>query len=163
MVWGAKILCKIPYGETLTYGEIAKILAKKKGLARMSAQAVGSAVGHNNISIIVPCHRVVGTNRGLTWYAAGIDKKNQALKIRKSQARFFCHSYQRHSIISTKTRQNCPKIAHPKTMHKESKILSLILRFAQNHQAIRVVTLEGSRTNPNIKKIDFAIVILAFS
>ena len=72
-VW--KILCEIPYGETATYGEIAKEIARLKGIESMSAQAVGNAVGHNPISIIIPCHRVVGTNRSLTGYAGGIDKK----------------------------------------------------------------------------------------
>ncbi len=78
-VW--KILQKIPYGKTVTYGEIAKEIAGQKGLSRMSAQAVGGAVGHNEISIIVPCHRVVGTNGSLTGYAGGIDKKVKLLTL----------------------------------------------------------------------------------
>ena len=76
-VW--KILCQIPYGETTTYGEISRKIAKSKGLEGMSAQAVGGAVGHNPISIIIPCHRVVGTNGNLTGYAGGIDKKIKLL------------------------------------------------------------------------------------
>lgn len=72
-VW--EILCKIPYGQVTTYGEIARQIAEKLGRPTMSAQAVGGAVGHNPISIIIPCHRVVGTNRSLTGYAGGIDKK----------------------------------------------------------------------------------------
>ncbi|MCM1049594.1 MAG: methylated-DNA--[protein]-cysteine S-methyltransferase [Clostridiales bacterium] len=80
-VW--EILYQIPYGQTTTYGAIAKQLAKKKGLARMSAQAVGGAVAHNEISIIVPCHRVVGANGSLTGYAGGIDKKIALLKMEK--------------------------------------------------------------------------------
>ena len=68
-VW--KILCKIPYGEVTTYGDIARELAKQKGIERMSAQAVGGAVGHNPISIIIPCHRVIGKNGKLTGYAGG--------------------------------------------------------------------------------------------
>ena len=78
-VW--EILCTIPYGQTMTYGEIAKQIAVKKGLPRMSAQAVGGAVGHNEISIIVPCHRVVGTNGSLTGYTGGIEKKVKLLKL----------------------------------------------------------------------------------
>ena len=78
-IWG--ILCTIPYGQTMTYGKIAKQIAIKKGLPRMSAQAVGGAVGHNEISIIVPCHRVVGTNGSLTGYAGGIEKKVELLKL----------------------------------------------------------------------------------
>lgn len=86
-VW--KILQKIPYGKTVTYGEIAKEIAAQKGLSRMSAQAVGGAVGHNEISIIVPCHRVVGTNGSLTGYAGGIDKKVKLLTLEKADMRTF--------------------------------------------------------------------------
>mgnify|MGYP002519006092 CR=1 FL=1 len=78
-VW--EILLQIPYGKTTTYGEIARQLAEKQGLSRMSAQAVGGAVGHNEISIIIPCHRVVGANGSLTGYAGGIDKKMKLLKL----------------------------------------------------------------------------------
>lgn len=78
-VW--EILLQIPYGQTTTYGEIARQLAAKLGLPRMSAQAVGGAVGHNEISIIIPCHRVVGTNGSLTGYAGGIDKKVKLLEL----------------------------------------------------------------------------------
>lgn len=78
------ILLTIPYGQTMTYGEIANILAEQKGIERMSAQAVGGAVGHNPISIIIPCHRVVGTDGSLTGYAGGIDKKIELLKLEKS-------------------------------------------------------------------------------
>lgn len=78
-VWN--ILCTIPYGHTTTYGEIAKQIALQRGLARMSAQAVGGAVGHNGISIIVPCHRVIGSNGNLTGYAGGLDKKIQLLTL----------------------------------------------------------------------------------
>ena len=67
----------------MTYGEIAKQIAVKKGLPRMSAQAVGGAVAHNEISIIVPCHRVVGANGSLTGYAGGIDKKIKLLQLEK--------------------------------------------------------------------------------
>ena len=78
-VW--EILSAIPYGQTTTYGEIAKKLAARRGLPHMSAQAVGGAVGHNEISIIVPCHRVVGTNGSLTGYAGGIDRKVKLLTL----------------------------------------------------------------------------------
>lgn len=77
-VW--KILCRIPYGETITYGEIAKKMAEKLNKPGMSAQAAGGAVGHNPISIIIPCHRVIGSGGSLTGYAGGIDKKVQLLK-----------------------------------------------------------------------------------
>ena len=82
-IW--RILCDIPYGKTITYGEIAKGLAKKRGLMRMSAQAVGSAVGHNPISIIIPCHRVMGANGDLRGYAGGIDKKIKLLDLEKGK------------------------------------------------------------------------------
>ena len=78
-VW--EILLQIPYGKTTTYGEIARRLAEKHGLSQMSAQAVGGAVGHNEISIIIPCHRVIGTNGSLTGYAGGIDKKMKLLEL----------------------------------------------------------------------------------
>ena len=80
-VW--KILYKIPYGKVITYGDIAKQIAKKKGIPKMSAQAIGGAVGHNPISVIVPCHRVIGKNGNLTGYAAGLDKKKKLLQIEK--------------------------------------------------------------------------------
>lgn len=80
-VW--EILCQIPYGKTTTYGDIAGQLAKKKGIGKMSAQAIGGAVGRNQISVIVPCHRVVGKNGSLTGYAGGIDKKITLLKMEK--------------------------------------------------------------------------------
>ena len=80
---------QIPYGQTTTYGEIARQLAEKQRLARMSAQAVGGAVGHNEISIIIPCHRVVGTNGSLTGYAGGIHKKGQLLELERADMRRF--------------------------------------------------------------------------
>ena len=78
-VW--KILLQIPYGQTVTYGEIAQQLAAEQGISTMSAQAVGGAVGHNKISIIIPCHRVIGADGSLTGYAGGIDKKIALLKL----------------------------------------------------------------------------------
>ena len=81
-VW--EILLQIPYGKTVTYGDISKQLAEKTGLERMAAQAVGGAVGHNEISMIIPCHRVVGTNGSLTGYAGGIDKKIRLLELEKA-------------------------------------------------------------------------------
>lgn len=78
-VWD--ILCKIPYGKVITYNDIAKEIAKKRKINKMSAQAVGGAVGHNPISIIIPCHRVIGTNGSLTGYAGGLDKKEYLLKL----------------------------------------------------------------------------------
>lgn len=77
-VW--EILKSIPFGKIITYGDIAKQIAKDTG-KKVSAQAVGGAVGHNPISIIVPCHRVVGTNGSFTGYAGGINKKMQLLRL----------------------------------------------------------------------------------
>ena len=81
-VW--EILLQIPYGQTTTYGEIARQLAEKQGLEKMSAQAVGGAVGHNEISVIIPCHRVVGTSGSLTGYAGGIDKNVKLLELERA-------------------------------------------------------------------------------
>lgn len=78
-VW--EILLTIPYGKTMTYGEIARSIAQQQGSAGMSAQAVGGAVGHNAISIIIPCHRVMGTGGGLTGYAGGLEKKRALLSL----------------------------------------------------------------------------------
>lgn len=72
-VW--KILCEIPYGKVITYGQISMLVAKQLNKTSMSSQAVGGAVGHNPISIIIPCHRVVGSNGSLTGYAGGIQRK----------------------------------------------------------------------------------------
>ena len=73
-----------PLWKTMTYGQIAEKIAKQRGIDKMSAQAVGGAVGHNSISIIIPCHRVVGTNGSLTGYAGGIDKKIYLLELEKA-------------------------------------------------------------------------------
>ena len=81
-VWA--LLLQIPYGQTVTYGELARQLAEKQGRPRMSAQAVGGAVGHNKISIIIPCHRVVGTGGSLTGYAGGIDRKVKLLALEQT-------------------------------------------------------------------------------
>ncbi len=84
-VWD--ILLRIPFGKTMTYGEIGQILAKERGLEKMSAQAVGGAVGHNPIALMIPCHRVVGTNGKLTGYAGGLDLKAKLLALEGSR---FC-------------------------------------------------------------------------
>ncbi len=81
VVW--KYLLTVPYGKTITYKELGKIVAKKIGKNSMSAQAIGTAVGHNPISIIIPCHRVIGTDETLTGYAGGIEKKAYLLKLEK--------------------------------------------------------------------------------
>lgn len=81
-VWA--LLLQIPYGQTVTYGELARQLTEKRGRPRMSAQAVGGAVGHNKISIIIPCHRVVGTGGSLTGYAGGIDRKVKLLALEQA-------------------------------------------------------------------------------
>lgn len=81
-VW--KLLLQIPYGETTTYGELARRIAAQRGLPRMSAQAVGGAVGRNMIPIIIPCHRVIGANGSLTGYGGGIDRKVKLLAMEKA-------------------------------------------------------------------------------
>lgn len=80
-VW--KILCQIPYGMCSTYGHIATTMARRMNKKSMSSQAVGGAVGHNPLSIIIPCHRVVGATGALTGYAGGMDKKTKLLALEK--------------------------------------------------------------------------------
>ena len=87
-VW--KCLCEIPYGQVTTYGAIAKEVARQFGRESMSAQAVGGAVGHNPISILIPCHRVVDSGGSLTGYAGGLDKKLRLLTLEGvDTSRFF--------------------------------------------------------------------------
>ena len=84
------IMNSIEYGQTLTYNDIAKAIAEKRGIKRMSSQAVGRAVGWNPICIIIPCHRVVGTNGSLTGYGGGIKNKVELLKLEKNDmSKFF--------------------------------------------------------------------------
>ncbi len=85
-VW--EIMLSIPFGKTMTYGEIAQKIAMQRGMKRISARAVGGAVGHNPISLIIPCHRVVGANRNLTGYAAGLNKKIKLLELEGISKRF---------------------------------------------------------------------------
>ena len=84
-VW--RILLTVPYGETVTYGEIADRTAKQMRLPRMSAQAVGGAVGHNTIALIIPCHRVIGADGSLTGYAGGVERKVMLLEMEKGHGR----------------------------------------------------------------------------
>lgn len=87
-VW--QMLLQIPYGQTTTYGELARRLARERGQKTLSAQAVGGAVGHNPISLIIPCHRVVGTDGSLTGYAGGVDKKQHLLELERADtSKFF--------------------------------------------------------------------------
>lgn len=81
-VW--EILLSIPYGRTMTYGQIARKIASERGIDRMSAQAVGNAVGHNPVALIIPCHRVIGSDGSLTGYAGGIDRKRSLLEMEQS-------------------------------------------------------------------------------
>ena len=78
------IMLTIPYGETMTYGEIAAEIAHQQNLPKMSAQAVGGAVGHNPISLMIPCHRVVGTNGSRTGYGGGIARKVRLLELERA-------------------------------------------------------------------------------
>ncbi len=81
-VW--KILAAIPYGQTVTYGDIARQMAAITGKSNMSAQAIGGAVGRNPISILIPCHRVIGSDGSLTGYAGGIERKRYLLKLEQT-------------------------------------------------------------------------------
>lgn len=96
-VW--KLLLRIPYGKVTTYKELARQMAASRGLAGMSAQAAGGAVAHNPISVIIPCHRVVGTDGGLTGYAGGLDKKTalltlEGISVENGSVRSFPRSFQ---------------------------------------------------------------------
>ena len=76
-----ELLLEVPYGETTTYSDIAKQIAKERGIAKMSARAVGGAVGHNPISILIPCHRVIGADGSLVGYGGGLEKKIALLRL----------------------------------------------------------------------------------
>lgn len=86
-VW--EIMLAIPYGQTMTYKEIAEKIAGQNNLPSMSAQAVGGAVGHNAVSLIIPCHRVIGSDGSLTGYAGGLDKKIWLLKMEGHEGELF--------------------------------------------------------------------------
>lgn len=86
VVWN--ILLKIPMGKVMPYGHIAECIAKKRGVNTMSAQAVGGAVARNPVSILIPCHRVIGSDNSLTGYAGGLEKKMALLQIEKSEISF---------------------------------------------------------------------------
>jgi len=83
VIWN--ILLSIPYGQTMNYGQIAEKAARQMGLHRMSARAVGGAVGRNPISLMIPCHRVIGANGSLTGYAGGTDRKLRLLQMEKAE------------------------------------------------------------------------------
>ena len=87
-VW--EILLTVPYGQTVTYGRIAALLAEKTGVPRVSARAVGGAVGHNALSLIVPCHRVIGADGGLTGYAGGLERKRRLLALEGADLSGLC-------------------------------------------------------------------------
>lgn len=97
-VWD--LLLRIPRGQVATYGQIARCIARTDGLVSMSAQAVGGAVGHNPISILIPCHRVVGSNGSLTGYAGGLDRKAALLRIEKVDLKNSVHRCQEELLGS---------------------------------------------------------------
>ena len=86
-VW--QMLPEIPYGRVVSYGALARALAARTGKARMAAQAVGGAVGRNPVSLIVPCHRVIGADGSLTGYGGGLDRKRALLALEKADTRSF--------------------------------------------------------------------------
>lgn len=85
-----EIMCTIGYGEVMSYGEIADVIARERGMKKMSAQAVGQAVGRNPISILVPCHRVIGSHGKLGGYGGGIDRKIFLLNLEKKTKESLC-------------------------------------------------------------------------
>ena len=86
-VWN--ILLKIPYGETRTYKEVGESLLAGGKYERVSNQAVGGAVGHNPISLIIPCHRVIGSDGSLRGYAGGVDVKRKLLELEREEKEYF--------------------------------------------------------------------------
>jgi methylated-DNA-[protein]-cysteine S-methyltransferase len=100
-VW--TVLLSVPYGRTVTYGEVADRVAKRLGLPGMSARAVGGAVGHNAVSLIIPCHRVTGKNGALTGYAGGTDRKKRLLEMEKA----YCEVYP-HPMLFVKSKKEKP-------------------------------------------------------
>ncbi len=100
-VW--EMLLGIPYGQTLTYGEIAAEIAGQRGIPRMSARAVGGAVSHNAIALIIPCHRVVGAKGRLTGYAGGLERKARLLALERRSAQPCPHPFAAFGLSSTST------------------------------------------------------------
>ena len=118
-VW--EILKHIPYGETVTYKDIAKEVARQNNRQSMSAQAIGGAIGHNPVSIIIPCHRVIGSNGSLTGYAGGIERKIALFIIRKSK---FPQNPKRSVRFSGKrTKRSVQKRKARNTQKAETKVL----------------------------------------
>lgn len=114
-VWD--ILCTIPYGHTASYGSIAQLIAEKRGLARMSARAIGNAVAHNEISIIIPCHRVIGSNGNITGYAGGLHRKIHLLTLEgiRADAKYALS----HPVDEFEHRTNCNSIMlEPRNVYK---------------------------------------------
>lgn len=91
-------MIKIPYGKLISYNDIAKEIAKENGIKKMSAQAVGGAVGWNPICLIIPCHRVVGSNGNLTGYGGGIQNKIRLLELEKNDMNKFTISKDRRLL-----------------------------------------------------------------
>ena len=81
------VVSSIPYGTTMTYGQVAEQIASKRGIRHMSAQAVGNALAHNPVWLIIPCHRVIGKNGELTGYAGGLERKEFLLKMEQENSR----------------------------------------------------------------------------
>ncbi len=142
-VW--QLLLEIPYGQTTTYGA----LAKRLGGVHMSAQAVGGAVGHNPISIIVPCHRVVGTNGSLTGYAGGLERKIRLLEIEQTDMHELFRPKKRNGTM----RPNAPlreKLSHP-LLNPQGDFLPVIPNSAEeNAPPVRfIVRTPNQRGMPN--------------
>ncbi len=129
IVW--EILRTIPYGCTMTYGQIASKAAEKLGIKRMSPQAVGGAVGHNPVSIIIPCHRVVGSDGSLTGYAGGIEKRIELLKLEKV---------------------DMTKLFNPSLPQKNSRNPGLTAYPLRTPQKINNIRYRNSTSPPNMKE-----------
>lgn len=108
-VW--EILLQIPYGKTVTYKSISKQIENKTGIKKMSSQAVGNAIGHNEVSIIIPCHHVVGTNGSLTGYSGGLERKIKLLEIEKADMSHLFVPQKRKVKIESKEENKQRRIA----------------------------------------------------
>ncbi len=137
-VW--EIMCRIPYGQTMTYGEIAKEAAAAEGRETMSGQAVGGAVGHNPISIIMPCHRVVGADGSLTGYAGGIDVKRRLLELEGAD---LSRLYAPKAVSKEPTSKTVSKEPTSKAVSKASSSKKLSKKPASKESASKAAA--GSR------------------
>ncbi len=160
-VW--EIMLTIPFGKTMTYGEIADRIAKQKGLSKMSAQAVGGAVGHNSISLIIPCHRVVGTNGALTGYSGGIEKKSTTSQIGKSRYDLIFCAEERNSLMISSNAKTIQKSFTEQAKNFETKSMNFTKQEYLEHMISYVKPQKKSNTVLEVAAGDLYLWALACS